>query len=312
MRHLFLLSTLVAGFAVGCGAAQAQSVEKHVPEIAAEFQAKYPQGVADSPLCQRGKQQHPPYSRLGVYGLDPRTLESDLSALMQQSDEVVMVGTPLRAVTVLTPSGEEAVTYTDSRILRSWKGSHKVGDVITLEMPQGFLHCGPDRMEFFGTQVGPMPRVGYHTPSHAYSPDGPHLLFLRRSGENSETKALRLTGGGGLQGSFDLVPDQIISETRSPYGSCFLASYDRGWCHAYPHGWSPQWCREPQIDAQNIAQCNAAVRAGKEAIFANGVDQDPVRRQYNGKSVASFLRAVDAATADATHAENVGETKGRE
>jgi len=309
MKRDFILSIFVMGFVVMSAFAQGQSVEKHVLEITAEFKAKYPQGLADSPLCQHGKQQHPPYSHLRVYEPDPQTLASDLLALVRRSDEVVMVGTPLRAVTILSPSGENALTYTDARILRSWKGSHKVGDVLTFEMPEGFLFCGSGHLERFGTQVGPWPQAGYHTPSHAYSPDGPYLIFLRQSNEQPGITTLRLAGGNGVQGSFDLVPDQIISDTHSPYESCFRASYDWGWCHSYPHGWSPQWCKQPRVDMQNIAHCNAAIGAGKEAIFANGVDQDPLRNEYDGNSVSSFLRSVDSAAEKATHREILGETK---
>ena len=309
MKHSFTRAILALIIAIGSAAAQDHNAEKHVPEITADFKAKYPQGVADSSLCQRAKQQHPPYSRLRVYELNRLTLESDLSDLVRISDEVVMVGTPLRAVTVLTPSGEDALTYTDVRILHSWKGSHKIGDVLTFEMPQGFLTCGPGHMEFSGTQVGPWPGFGYHTPSHAYSPDGPYLLFLRQPGEDSETKAFRLAGGNGLQGSFDLIPDQIISDVRSSYASCFLASYDAGWCHSYPHEWSPEWCRNSKIDEQNIKHCNEVVRVGHEAIFVNGVDQDEVRKKYHGQSVASFLRTLDGAADESAKPEILGEVK---
>jgi hypothetical protein len=292
--------------ASGWATAQGQTVEKHVPGLAAEFKARYPQGVADSPLCQRAKQQRPPYSRLRVYGLERLTLENDLSDLMRKSDEVVMVGTTLRAVTVLTPSGEDALSYTDVRILHSWKGTHKIGEVTTLEMPEGFLGCGPSHVEFSGTQVGPLPEVGYHTPSHAYSPDGPYLLFLRHATEESEIKVFRLAGGNGLQGFFDLIPDQIISGVHSPYASCFLASYDPGWCHSDPHGRSPEWCRNSKIDAQNISQCNEVVRVGEDAIFVHGVDQDRLRQKYQGQPGGSFLRALDSAAAELTNTQTLG------
>jgi len=108
-------------------------------------------------------------------------------------------------------------------------------------------------------------------------------------------RPFELAGGDKVQGSFDLVPNQIINLPHSPYASCFSASYDRGWCDSYPHGLSPEWCRNRKIDAHNIDLCNAAVNAGKEPIFANGIDQDPVRQKYQGKAIGSFLRAVDAA-----------------
>jgi hypothetical protein len=294
---------LAIGMAAGCALAQQEAAEKHVPEITAESKTNHPQGVANSLLCQRAREQHPPYSSFRVHEPNLAKMEKDLAALMRASDEVVMVGTPLRWVTALSPSGEDAISYADARVLRSWKGSHKVGDVITLGSWQGTVTCGPSHGEFSGTTVGPSPRFLYHMPSPTYSPDGPYVLFLRRRGEGSQIEAFRLAGGNDVQGLFDLVPGQLISDRHSAYGSCFRASYDQLACHSYPHGWSPEWCRDPQIDAENIAQCNAAVSASKEPIFAKGFDEDPLRGKYQGKPIASFLRAVDTAADEQRHSE---------
>jgi hypothetical protein len=103
--------------------------------------------------------------------------------------------------------------------------------------------------------------------------------------------------------SFNLVPGQIISDRHSPYSSCFRASYDQIACHSYPHGWSPEWCRDPKIDTENIAQCIATVSVSKDSIFANGLDQDPLREKYHQKPIASFLRAVDSAVHEQRHPE---------
>ena len=298
MEHHFVGAILAVGIAAGWALAQQEAPEKHVAQITAESKAKYPEGMANSLLCQQARAQHPPYSSERVHQSDLAKLEKDLASLMRASDEVVMVGTPLRWVTALSPSGEDAVSYSDVRILHRWKGSHKVGDVITFGSPQGNVTCGPGHNEFSGTRVD-----GYHMPGPAYSPDGPYVLFLRRPAESSQIEAFRLAAGNDLQGFFNLVPGQIISDRRSPYVSCFLASYDQIACHSYPHGWSPQWCRDPKADAHNIAECSSAVSASRDPIFVNGVERDPLREKYHGNTIAGFLRAVDAAADEQAHPE---------
>jgi hypothetical protein len=304
MEHRFVGAILAVGIATGFAAAQHEAAEKHVLEITAENKAKYPEGMANSVLCQQARAQHPAYSSFRVHAPDLAKMEKDLGELMRESDEVVMVGTPLRSVTALSPSGEDAIRYADFRVLRSWKGSHKIGDVITFGYPQANVTCGTGHNEFSGTRVD-----GYHYPGPAYSPDGPYVLFLRRPAENSQIEAFRLAAGNDLQGYFDLVPGQIIDDRRSPYVSCFLASYDRIACRSNSHGWSPEWCRDPKVDAHNIARCNAAVSVSREPIFANGIDQDPLRKRYSGKPIFSFLQAVDDATEEQAHSEMAEHTE---
>jgi hypothetical protein len=271
--------------------------EQHVTDILAEYKAKYPNGPADSNLCQRALGEHPPYSRMRLREVNPATLEKDLPALMQASDDVVLVGVDLRHAIVLTPSGEDALTYTDSRVLRVWKGSYKVGDLLTLGVWQGIIRCGADTKDFTGTQVGPVPISMFHTRNPSYAPDGPFVLFLQRD-KTGEVETLRLTGGSGVQGMFDLRPPDIW-DMHSPSSVCYSASYDRLACqdsYERSHGKAaPEWCRDPAVDLRNIAACNAFMINLKEPGVAFGVNQDPVREKYNGVPVASFLKEMQAA-----------------
>ena len=298
LRCCFPLAILVSLLVIPCFAQDALA-ERHVTDILAEYKAKYPHGPADSILCKRALDEHPPYSRTRLREVNPATLEKDLAALMRASDYVVLVGMDLRNAIVLTPSGEDTVTYTDSRVLRVWKGSYEVGDLLTLGVWQGIITCGPDMKDFTETQVGPVPASMFHTRNTSYAPDGPFVLFLQRD-KAGEIETLRLTGGGGVQGMFDLRPSDIW-DTHSPSSVCYTASYDRLACQGfYERSFgkaTPESCRDPAVDLRNIEACNAYMTNLKEPVVAFGLNQDPVREKYNGVPVASFLKEMQAAAA---------------
>lgn len=296
LRCCFPLAILILLLFIPCFA-QDVLADKHVTDILAEYKAKYPHGPSDSILCKWALAQHPPYSRARLREVNTATLEKNLVALMQASDDVVLVGIDLRNAIVLTPSGEDAVTYTDSRVLRVWKGSYKVGDLLTLGVWQGVITCGPDTKDFTGTQVGPVPVSMFHTRNPSYAPDGPFVLFLQRD-KNEQIESLRLAGGGGVQGMFDLRPPDIW-DTHSASSVCHTASYDHLACQAFyerSHGKvTPEGCRDPAVDLRNIAACNEIMNNLIEPVVAFGMNQDPVREKYNGVPVASFLKEVQEA-----------------
>ncbi|MFZ1084792.1 MAG: hypothetical protein WAN35_07505 [Terracidiphilus sp.] len=189
------LVILVAVFAVGFGFAQKSVSEKHVKDIRAE---QPPDVILASPLCQRTREK--PSSAYHFYEIDPATVEPTLNGLMEKSD-VVILGTITDVLHAITPSGEDVVQYVDVRVLRSWKGSQKVGDTLTYALPSAVLDCTPPLVNG--------KRVAWTTASDAtVSGEGttPHILFLRQSkgSEKLLTPGLRLTGAGGTEGSFTI------------------------------------------------------------------------------------------------------------
>ncbi len=171
---------LVATVAIGYGLAQDADSEMHVTQIVAEDQASHPEGPSASIFCQEAHAAHLKYPYLHLYQVNPRALEKNLAELMQKSDEVVLGAFPIRSKFALSPSDDDAVTYSDVRVLRTWKGSYKPGDVLTFASPSGYVKCGPELNDQAGTFTGRDDMTG---PSHKYGEDGPEVLFLRR--ENS-------------------------------------------------------------------------------------------------------------------------------
>src|ERR1700693_6060434 len=53
--------------------------------------------------------------------IDPKTLVRDLKSLVEKSDVVLLAGL-LEYGSVLSPSGESVTTYSEVRVIRSWKG----------------------------------------------------------------------------------------------------------------------------------------------------------------------------------------------
>ena len=285
-----LCAILAAGIVTGYASAQEDHSEKHVTEIKADSEAKYPNGYADSKLCRWAKAQDPPYSRFRWVHPDLATFAPSLSELMQRSDEVILVGVTLRTVTVLSASEENAVSYTDFRVLRSWKGSHKVGDLITIGSLSGVIHCGAETKEFSGTTPLFEGNAKYHAVNPNYGPDGPFVLFLTHD-KTVEIEGLRLAGGEGLQGGFNLRPSDI-TDVKSPSSSCYSASFDQTFCHAYPHypKGAPAFCNDARIDQANIVQCISILNSSKELMTERGFEEDPLRKIYGGNPVANFLK----------------------
>jgi hypothetical protein len=303
-RHGFLAILILISSADSV--AQDAVAAKHVNEILAEYHAKYPQGPADSGLCKRARGQSPPYSSFRIREVNPATLEKNLSTLMEASDDVVLGGTLLREAMVLTPSGENAVTYTDFRVLHVWKGTYKAGDLLTVGTWFGFVGpCGPGAKAMAGTQVGPVPEWMLY-------PDGPadagavSVLFLQRD-RTGEMESLRLTGGGGVQGMF-VLPLPKLKDLGSPSAACYTASFDRLACQTYyelvHRKIMPEWCRdrEPAVDQGRIEACNEVVSNLKEPVTAPGLAQDPLRERYKGMPVASFLKEVQTIADSFGHA----------
>ena len=246
--------------------AQQPAPEKHVRDIRAEQPWEK---INSSAVCDKVRAaDHPFIRRIEV---DPATLEPDLTALMLKSDEVILASIQTDEIDTLAPSGEDGVEYYDVKVLRSWKGAHKVGDTLTYALPRGFITCGsvpghdqPSMTVLTQTGAGDW----WHTRAL-----GPYVLFLRQSrGEETKlTAGLRLTGGSGLQGLFALG-----------------MNYDRD-CAAVPPG--------------EAEKCVAGLDTTRETVKVE-YERDPLKKKYHGMPVPQFLKEVQS-VADATTARAV-------
>jgi hypothetical protein len=189
--------------------------------------------------------------------VNPATLATDLYALMQQSDEVVMASAPVGLTDAISPSGEDVGEYFDVKVLRGWKGTHKVGDLLTFGVPQGPVLCEAPRVrsgEVLGASTLRMDWLGLGSL-------GPYVLFLRqsRSDEKELIPGLRLTAGNGLQGFFSVLDDKDGTE-----------------CTGGP---------------SRFEKCLADLDTLQEPI---SVRLDPLRKKYDGMSASQFSKEVQA------------------
>ena len=247
---------LIIAITTGLGLAQQQPAsEKHVKDIRAEQPQKV---IAASPICQEVRAAG--HSLDDVPAVDPSTLEAYLSSLMQKSDEVVLGGAFTDSTKVLSPSGKDVVQYFDVRVLRSWKGSHKVGDLLTFGVPWGGVSC---RLEKGGASFGFFTLTGGKDWLGLAS-GGPWILFLRYSqGDEAQTiSGLRLAGGDGLQGFFKV-------DRPKPGDDCYADLPGRG------------------------QRCSMALDSSQEPISVR-YRLDPLKKKYDGMPVSSFLKEVQS------------------
>jgi hypothetical protein len=255
--------TLATALAVECGLAQqaqpAPAAEKHVKDFrSAQTQAM----ISASALCQQVRETHSYVHRRDV---DPLTLAPSLFTLMQQSDEVILASTFGDQTSALAPSGQDVVAYFDVKVLRSWKGTHKVGDLVTFAMPWGAVNCAVPVKNGQANTAAVTMTGGLDWETVRYA--GPYVLFLRKSqgDETQLTPALRLTAGDGMQGLF------VVH-----------SAYDQV-CTAVMPG--------------SATKCNASLDASREAVSVR-YRLDPLKEKYEGMPVPQFLQEVQA-TADA-------------
>jgi len=189
----------------GIGQQQNDNNELRVLDI----RAQQPQAVlAASAPCLHAKES-PEHRIVQHTAIDSNSFVQSLAELIQKSDEVVLGGSAYRSASVLSPSRESATTYYEVKVIRSWKGSHNVGDVITFGIPVGGVRCGETESHQsinFSTMVGTAEwkRKIF---------DGPFLLFLRHP-QGKETELVLVqdlipSAGNGLQGMFPIhIPPQ--------------------------------------------------------------------------------------------------------
>jgi hypothetical protein len=258
---------LLMAFACGGALAQESSPDKHVKDLRAEQTHDV---IFATPLCQRiNAVRHLITVRPAI---DPETLASDLPVLMRKSDEVILASVYRDEFQAVSPSGEQMVTYYDVTVLRTWKGSHKVGELLTFAIPRGFVTCLMDPPQHGPDDSAALTLTG-GSDWASIPASGPYVLFLRQSqgDEKKVMPGLRLTAGDGMQGLFVLrgTYDYHDKYDRKRYNQCL--SY-------FPGG---------------PAKCIAALEESQETVkFTSRVD--PLKAKYEGMPVPNFLQEVQS------------------
>jgi hypothetical protein len=256
---------LVAAAALGTGAPQSTTQDLRLSDIRAQ-QPK--ETIFASELCQRAREDSQGWV-IKTHAIDPKTLVQDLNTLMERSDEVILAGMLDYAV-VPSPSGERPATYSEVKIVRSWKGPHRAGDVLTYGVPFGSLPCEQS------PPSSPTPRFDFVPADFGVtaSPPYAYLLFLRQSkgNETQLVQGLRLAAGEGVQGIFMIqVPAPLPTDTER-----------------YCNG-SRKW---------NVGHCNSYVETSQSPVLFPYA-HDPLAKRYGGMSASDFLREVrSVATAE--------------
>lgn len=256
--------TMVVAVAIGCGLAQGAAPEKHVKDIRAE----QPQAVISaSPLCQRARAIGP-YGYFHTREVNPATLELDLSTLMQKSDEVVLAGSVSDETKAISPSGEDVVEYFDVKVLRTWKGSRKVGDLLTFAVPWAHVYCGLEPRPS-NPIIGANTYTGSFADWEGLGHWGPWVLFLRQSRgvEKQLVPGFRLAGADGIQGLF------LVRTEDDP------TLYNCRDCNGILPG--------------SVPKCNAVLDASQAPVSVR-YRLDPLKRKYDEMPLPNFLKEVQS------------------
>jgi hypothetical protein len=173
-----------------------------------------------------------------------------------------LAGNQIGSLRAISPSGKDAVEYFDVKVLRTWKGSHKVGDTLTFAITDAFLPCGVLTLK--GTPT-------FFTGSDGWTglPYGVSILFLRqpKGAEAQLNSGLRLTGGGGLQGVFSVALPVLSEEGKN--------------------------CRGLDIQHGGLEKCNSFLEASQNPVSVP-YRRDPLLKKYDGMPIASFLQEVQS------------------
>jgi hypothetical protein len=261
---------LLLAFAIGCGLAQDAPVaaEKHVKDIKTEQPLEKIEG---SPLCVQARENG--WGGTANRELNPATLEKDLRALMQKSDEVVLVGGVSAQTMALSPSGRLPVHYWDVTVIRTWKGRHQPGDLLTLGLPDGYIPCG------YKMGIGDAVDHGKWMPDWSLG-DGAYVLFLTYD-RTGFVDGLRLTGGEGTQGLFDVklkVDEYKSLSDCGRYAQCRWTRDSNG----------HKQCVEQTILIDELKKCDAELSKSQSPIaIGNSLPQ-----KYNGMPLSQFLKEM--------------------
>jgi hypothetical protein len=235
-----------------------------------DLKAQQPQEtIHASAPCQRAREA-PDQHIIQRIPIDPATLVPDLNTLIEKSDEVVLA-TYRDHMPLLSPSGESATTYFEVRVIRSWKGSHRAGDILTFGLPGGYLRCELSVVfPSFWVLLGGTDYDRHN--DYEYHLDGPHayVLFLRMSEDKEKqlVQGLRSAAGEGVQGIFPIE----IPFPSDAFDKCF----DRR--------------------NNNVQLCDSYLENSESPVMVPYV-HDPLRKKYGGMSVPDFLHEVQSVAA---------------
>jgi hypothetical protein len=227
-----------------------------------DIRAQQPQEkIFASAPCQRALED--PSMRWQRYKADPTTFVQNLNTLMEISDEAILAGVVDGAI-VPSPTGKSVTTYNEVRVIRSWKGTHHIGDLLIFGVPFGNLTCG----------LSPEGTI-----THSFLVDGPYfaranlyVLFLRRP-KGDETKLVQglfPAAGEGAQGIFQIsVPGgrQITPE---------------------------EYCAG--TGDVNVPHCEAIMQTSQSPVVVPYA-HDPLAKKYSGMPASDFLREVQSVAA---------------
>jgi hypothetical protein len=263
MMQKLACTTLFAAAVLATGQQQSAAPELRVLDM----KAKQPKEViAASSPCRRAWES-PDHDLREKIAIDPRSLARNLGELIGKSDEVVLAAETYRDDALVAPSGQSVANYYEVYVLRSWKGSHNVGDIMTFGVPVGTVHCGElesHESVSFSTMIGTSEfKNGGH--------NGPFVLFLRKAqgGDAQLVQGLLPAGGAGLQGIFTLeLP--VISEEEDRCGGVLPGEVE--WCDAF-------------------------LETSQNPIIVPYV-HDPLAKQYDGMPMSEFLHEVRAVASE--------------
>jgi hypothetical protein len=195
-------------------------------------------------------------------------MEGDLSALIENSDEVILASVFRDNDPAVSPSGKQAMSYYDVTVLPTWKYPHKVGDLLSFALPGGAVRCGMVPPEY-----GPDDSAA--VPPNFDSGDaagGPYVLLLHESrGDETQLTPLRRAGGDGTQGRFAL-----------PAAYDYRDKYDR-----------ERHTNCSAVFSGGGANCIAALDQSQETVKIR-YRLDPLKTKYEGMPVPDFLKEVQS------------------
>lgn len=260
MENLTLALLMVAA-ALGISPSPSGAQEVRLNDLRAQ---QPPVTIYASTPCRRAAES--PRGRITEHGtIHPGRLVPDLNSLMEKSDEVVLAGL-LDNQVLLSPSGESTATYYEVRVIRSWKGSHRAGDVLTFGKPGGLIHCkplGPDNSFYWAEPAG----------SDWAVPSVPHVyvLFLRQSRDDEvkSVQGLRLAAGDGVQGMF-------LVQVPVP------TNFDETYCALVPPG--------------SVQHCDSFLLTSQSPVM-DPYAGDPLAKKYVGMPASDFLREIQSVAA---------------
>jgi hypothetical protein len=124
-------------------------------------------------------------------------LASDLPSLITRSDEVLLVHL-LTSYGGLSAAGDKVQSHYDVQVLRSWKGPHSAGDVVTFFVPAGgFVFHDGTKAERSVRGFAPMLNGGRY------------VLFLRSSTAAGQSAPSLWLAGDGVQGALLLAEEKV-------------------------------------------------------------------------------------------------------